>query len=163
MGSRHQRGGVEERVRAECAARLGLGDGLAMFLLSLVLLHGLIASPLLVVCIPADGRSLIELIGQDPCHHPFGGADFDCAGGFSLGSDDPADPCVDLILDNFGVTQGAMDLDSPAISALAQLAFAQPITMAIAPMPDVDTIFKLARETIIVAGHEPRLTTTLRI
>jgi hypothetical protein len=32
-----------------------------------MLVHGLIAMPLLVDCINASGRSQVELIGQDPC------------------------------------------------------------------------------------------------
>lgn len=72
----------------------------------LVLLHALISAPLLVQCIGADGRGLIEVLGNDPCHalrvpNTGGPAKGPAARGFAT-SDPGTDPCRDLLLDNPG-------------------------------------------------------------
>ncbi|MBZ5496688.1 MAG: hypothetical protein LAP85_09815 [Acidobacteriia bacterium] len=150
----------------KCAPRPAVLDLPASLLLSLVLVYGLIASPLMVECIPADGRSLVELIGRDPCHHPFGEMETSCTHDFSvalLGEGDPADPCVDLSLDNFGVTQNVMDVQSPPMMMANALADAAPCPAHLISTPGAGAIFKPAREPALGAVRDPRLTSSLRI
>ncbi len=139
---------------------------LAVLLLALALAHGLIASSLLVECIPADGRSLIELIGQDPCHHPFGAVE-------TLGGEhdtptlqmenDPTDPCVDLSLDSFGISAGVMEIQSPSTSATDRLADASIVVGMLCPAPRAEAFFKQAREPVIPADCDSQLLLFLRI
>ena len=94
----------------------------------LIFLHGLLTAPLLVECISPDGRNLIELLGQDPCHYrhisgpPAVPQNFQNSAVSRTG--DATDPCVDLFLNNLdgmsdcpGNTlsppQAPVDLDQP--------------------------------------------------
>jgi len=152
-------------LRQSAARKAGIllvSRNTAVLLLSLALLNGLVASRLLVECLPLDGSSLVELIGQDPCHHLFGGhVHKSCP--TSLGENDPSDPCVDLIMDNFGVTQSAALLqfsptlitDLPAQAAQAGENFIQ--------APTAGGIFKPAREPARIPNCDPHLNTCIRI
>lgn len=89
-------------------------------LASVVLVHGLVSLPLMVVCIRTDGQIFVELAGHDPCHHP------GVAGRRTLAhetgplsvfqSDDELDPCLDLTLYTPASVQHA-DALLPAITA----------------------------------------------
>jgi hypothetical protein len=97
-------------------------------LASLVFLHALISAPLLVQCIGADGRGLIEVLGNDPCHtlrlpDTTGPAKGAATSGLAT-SGSGTDPCRDLLLENPGcnashvetaaATPRAADSASPA-------------------------------------------------
>lgn len=150
----------------QSAARKGgilrVSRNAAMLLLSLVLLNGLIASRILVECFPSDGSSLVELIGQDPCHHPFGGhLHKSCR--TSLGESDASDPCLDLIPDNFGVTQSGALLPSPATLVTDLVALSAQAVADLFQAPNAVAPFKLAREPVRVAGCGPYSNTCIRI
>jgi len=79
-----------------------------------VFMHGFLTAPLLVECIPQDGRGIVEIMGQDPCHedrlnHPAPAG---------KGTGRPAvtdmckevDSCTDLMLDSPAATKACTDL-----------------------------------------------------
>ena len=152
------------RRSANCksAIRAGFGDSAAVLLLSLVLLNGLITAPLLVECMPADGSSLIELIGQDPCHHPFGTHDHGACP-VAAGAEDSSDPCVDLILDNLGITQGGAVLQSPLSLATHAVAANCQDDGDLCQFPGTDIMFRLAREPVITSDSDLHPYTCMRI
>ncbi len=145
------------------ALRSAIPERIALVLLSAVLVYGLVASPLLVQCIPGDGNPLVELIGQDPCHQVFGEIAAGSGHDFSFGADDPADPCLDLTLDNFGITPIVSDLQAPPGQVMAQLAEVAAAAVNSIYMPNIDATYKLAREPVILVDLDPLLTTALRI
>lgn len=75
-------------------------------LAGLVFLHALLSAPLLVQCIGADGRGLIEILGHDPCHGPqapiTAGPGKNPATRLFTASDHFVDPCQDSMLDSPG-------------------------------------------------------------
>ncbi len=85
----------------------------ALSLPILVFLHALVVSPLLVECMAADGRILVELIGIDPCHDQSGAIRISISPHSNTsrpaGAFEPADPCEDLILDFLNCTQISSD------------------------------------------------------
>jgi hypothetical protein len=153
-------------ARMKPADRPAFLSFLRSLLISMALVHGLVALPLLVECLPADGRSLVELIGQDPCHHPFGemeaGRGHDLSSSL-LGEDDPSDPCLDLSMENTGMAQNAVALPAPPMSATDQVADATCIVIYANYLSNECTTFKLAREPLITAGRDLLLTSALRI
>jgi hypothetical protein len=84
------------------AAGVAFTNCLGGILAGLVLMHGLIAAPLLVECVGADGRSLVELAGHDPCHHPARAvrtsSNHNSGQPSGLSSGEWQDPCLDLTL-----------------------------------------------------------------
>lgn len=90
-------------------------------LISLVFLHALVAHPLLVECIQADGKYFLEIMGCDPCHGLFGvtpvnaGPDVDAAAVAAIRNG--TDPCLDLFLDGPGGTRISAHLLPPAPQA----------------------------------------------
>jgi len=97
-----------------------LGSFLAMF----VLLHAVVTNPLLVQCIQADGLSLLEILGHDPCHDANAG--IGTVQGFRspalTGMKDQTDPCLDLLLDDSGDIQICSDFITPPPQAPAPAA-----------------------------------------
>lgn len=77
---------------------------LSSFLGGIMLLHALIANPLLVDCIQADGRHVLEILGYDPCHGAPRAVQADAASpdgrAGTAGIADQTDPCLDLILND---------------------------------------------------------------
>ena len=144
------------------AFRWAIPERIALALLSAVLVYGLVASPLLVQCIPGDSNPLIELIGQDPCHQIFVDHASRSGHDLSFGADDPADPCVDLTFDNFGITPIVSDLQAPPGQVVAQLAEIAAAVNRIY-MLDVNATYKLAREPGTLVDVDPCLPTALRI
>jgi len=139
---------------------------LRSLLISMVLVHGLVALPLLVDCLPADGRSLVELIGQDPCRHPLG--KMEAAGSHDLpsnllGADDPSNPCVDLSMEIAGMGQNAVALPVPPTSAAGRIADVARIIIHANYLLSECTAFKLARDPLIIAGRDLLVTSSLRI
>ena len=137
-----------------------------MLLLSLTLANGMVASSLLVECIPADGRSLVELFGQDPCHHPFGAIeihDGDHQAATLQMENDPTDPCVDLSLDSLGISAGVVELHAPSDSAPDHLADASPLAGVMCLALRAGTVLKLAREPVNPADGDSQLLLSLRI
>jgi hypothetical protein len=147
--------------------RQRITDGrMAAALLCLALAHGLVASSLLVECIPADGRSLVELIGQDPCHQPFGAVETHSGDPHAPTlhmENDPTDPCVDLSLDSFGISAGVMEIHPPSTSATDRLADASTVVGMMRLAPRAEAFFKQAREPVIPADCDSRLLLSLRI
>jgi hypothetical protein len=139
-------------------------DWFGSAILSAVLVFGLIASPWIIECIPEDGKVLVELMGQDPCHHPRGHAavaDRHLPPG--LDSSDPGDPCLDIVLDNLGLTQNGMDLYVPSQSDAAQAAiFLVDAECIFAPFGS-RRLFKLAREPVDPGMPDSCQPATLRI
>jgi len=82
---------------------------------SLVLVHGMFAAPLLVVCINADGRVLIEIVGHDPCHEPREGIHTTAAAAPHMEA--WHDPCLDLLLNKPASVQAQDSLPLPSSSA----------------------------------------------
>lgn len=161
LGERH--GNAARMKPVDRSAFLGC---LRSLLLSLVLVHGLVALPLLVNCLPGDGRSLVELIGQDPCRHPFGEIEVGGSQDLSstlLGENDPSYACVDISMQSTGIAQDAVALPAPPMSATGQIADATCITIHANYLPNECTTFKLAREPLITAGRDLLLTSSLRI
>jgi hypothetical protein len=151
------------RVHVTGLRNLAAASPAAVLCLSLMLIQGLIASPLLVECLPGDGSSLIELIGQDPCHEPF--VTLEAAGGHTqaalfLGGD-PADPCVDLSMDSFGTTQGAIEAQVPIMSHKGHPDEAFPFADGM--LPPAFILFGRARDPVPAADYNPRLLSPLRI
>ena len=70
------------------------------FITGFIFLHALVATPLLVECSQADGRYLLEILGNDPCHNP--GLEIlpPGAAGSALICSGAADPCLDLLVEN---------------------------------------------------------------
>ena len=67
----------------------------------LVFLHSLLVAPLLVECVTSDGQTLIEILGQDPCHNNYLNTESapENAPGMSAGKTaHAADPCTDFYL-----------------------------------------------------------------
>jgi hypothetical protein len=154
------------RIHINKMRSLAAASPAAALCLSLMLAQGLIASSLLVECLPGDGRSLIELIGQDPCREPFIATEAargrDHAAPF-LGEDDPADPCVDLSMDNFGMTQGAVEIHLPSMSVTDHLDETPPVAARVLPLPAAGASFKRARDPVMPADFDSRLPSSLRI
>jgi hypothetical protein len=73
---------------------------------SILLLHGLVAGPLFVRCILADGQTILEVLGQDPHQqrspNRSAGAR-ECV--LSTGAAGCADPCTDMWVDNPGALE----------------------------------------------------------
>lgn len=141
-------------------------DGLISLLISLVLVHGLVASPLLVECIPSDGSSLVEFIGQDPCHHFLGASRSSLtaerhAADFEVG--DLEDPCVDLTLDSFGLTQSLVDVQAPPVLPVDQLADSGPVAAHTIPDSNGSGCSRLAREPVTTVGCSSLQASSLRI
>jgi hypothetical protein len=139
---------------------------LLSLLLSLMLVHGMIASPLLVNCLPSDGRSLVELVGKDPCHHAAGLTDGDmdrrgARNDFAPG--DPADPCLDLILDNVGTSQPGAVLQSPMASGTWLRADAAPAPLFVHDLTDIGIPCKLPRDFLVCRMRDPHIFSSLRI
>jgi hypothetical protein len=135
-------------------------------MLSLALVHGMIASPLLVNCLPSDGRSLVELVGHDPCHHAAGLTDGDMArrgarNDFAPG--DPADPCVDLILDNVGTSQQGALLQSPMASGTGLPADVSPAPLFVRHLTNIGVPHKPARDVLVYRTQDPHTVSALRI
>lgn len=132
--------------------------------LSGVLLFGLIASPWIVECIPEDGKVLVELLGQDPCHQ--------CRGHFTAanhraadtyGQYDPTGMCLDVVLDNLGFTQNGVDLYVPMRARTDQLS-ALPVAGESLPAGHQSLVlFKLAREPVKPVKPGAGLSILLRI
>jgi hypothetical protein len=145
---------------------MGAVNPSAALCLSLLLVQGLIVSSLLVECLPGDGSSLIELIGQDPCHEHFAAAEaakgHGCAAP-SLQGEDSADPCVDLSMESFGLAQGALDIQVPSMSTLDHPDATSPVAGAVLPLPAAGALFKRARDPVMIADYNPRLSSSLRI
>lgn len=71
-----------------------------VFLPLLIFMHGFLAAPLQVECISQDGRCLIEILGQDPCHEsPPDRAVPARAGATLTGMLHQVDTCVDIMID----------------------------------------------------------------
>jgi hypothetical protein len=117
-----------------------------MALMAGVLVSGLTAAPLTVVCIPADGRVIIELLGQDPCRHPDMHSSGHHRAQTASGKSDPADPCHDLFLDHPGLTQCRADLHGSPQSGTDALRAAAMGAGGILPSCRLSILFKLARE-----------------
>jgi hypothetical protein len=143
-----------------------VGCHLISLMLSLALVHGMIASPLLVNCLPSDGRSLVELVGHDPCHHAAGltDGDRDRRGARNdLAPGDPADPCVDLILDNVGTSQPGAVLQSRMASGTGLPADVAPAPLLVRHLANIAVPCKLARDSLICCLRDPHIFSTLRI
>ena len=136
---------------------------LGKLLASLVLLHGLVSLPLLVVCIRTDGQIFVELAGHDPCHHP------GVAGRPALAhetgslsvfrSDDEPDPCLDLTLYTPASVQNA-DALLPALSATVAGSCESPdYREAAEPV----LLRRPLRESLILPGAPPDRCTFLRL
>ena len=130
------------------------------FLTALVLLHALFTGPLLVLCMPADGQCLIELVGHDPCHH-FKVIQANSDRSTKLACEEDADTCVDLMMDNPGVAQAGIDFVSlPSSPAISELAEPCDSNWSFLYAPEV---YKPAREPVLLPGSDPRCDYSLRI
>ena len=128
-----------------------------------VLVAGLIAAPLTVVCIPADGRVMIELLGQDPCRHPgMHPAAARHRAPAAFGESGPADPCHDLILDKPGLTQCGASPHVPPQPGRDSLCVIPMDAGCILPLCKSSVLFKLAREPEPEAS-DSRMVVSLRI
>jgi hypothetical protein len=78
---------------------------------SAILLHALVIGPLLVQCIPSDGRNLTELVGYDPCRQGFRNAPT-LPGAPEAWLPCDHDSCVDLMIDNPGITMAGIAITS---------------------------------------------------
>jgi hypothetical protein len=89
-------------------------------LAGLVLVHGLVSLPLLVVCIPIGGRPVVELAGHDTCHADFADHFERASQGSDLpsifGPGRPFDPCLDISMFRPAISQSA---DAPAAPGAA--------------------------------------------
>ncbi len=137
--------------------------GVIPLFLGLALVNGLTASPLLVNCIPADGRSLVELVGQDPCHHQHQETSVNNGDREDVVPGDLADPCIDLTLDNVGTAQQGAVLESPLILTSTLLAAAVPAPPLICQLPGVGVPLKKARDPLPCLAPGARLFSALRI
>ena len=93
-------------------------------LTGLVFLHALVATPLLVECFQTDGRYLLEILGNDPCHElgferPAANAPGTRA---TLESIRGTDPCLDLLMDNPGCTRICSDVPASPLQAPVRMA-----------------------------------------
>jgi hypothetical protein len=131
--------------------------------LAMALVYGLVASPLTVECIPQDGSSLVEFIGQDPCHHPCDHFSHGSGSPATLDQSNPEDPCLDLVVDNFGVPQTSLDFASPLNLCVEQLNQSVAAAAGILYLEEHDGYFKLAREPVPMPVHDPLLISSLRI
>jgi hypothetical protein len=132
---------------------------LGVLLVITVLIHGLVIGPLLVLCVTSGGEHLIELFGQDPCHH----AAMQRIKGPALldSGEDAEDPCVDLFLDNPGLSQcGAEAQPLPACTEFCDQATAPADFAALAqPLHGL----KPARSPACPPGSNPISGISLRI
>lgn len=132
------------------------GNRFASYLSSLftvsVLLHALITGPLLVLCMPGDGRCLLEFVGHDPCHH-FKTIQADSDASTRLACEEDGDTCVDLMIDNPGVARAGIALVClPAASAIPDLSDPCASDPSLLNAPE---IYKLAREPVILPACHP--------
>ena len=133
---------------------------LGSFFTALILLHALITGPLLVLCMPADGRCLIEFVGHDPCHH-FKVVQSNCDRSTKLACEEDADTCVDLMMDSPGIAQAGLDFVSlPTSCVIPELADSGDCVCDFLYVPEV---YKPAREPVILPAYDPRCDCTLRI
>ena len=88
------------------------------FIPCLVLVHALVATPLLVECFQADGGYLVEILGNDPCHNPVLTNGAEGVQESSTLNDGTFDPCIDLLMDSPGCTRICSDL--PLLSLQTQ-------------------------------------------
>jgi hypothetical protein len=144
-----------------------IAECLASLIISLVCIHGLVTSPLLVECVRADGHSIIELIGQDPCRLAAGGCEADEAAASSragLGKTlEKSEPCVDLALENLGLRQTRGELVPATSPAKAAPADFPRIGSDLPDFSMASSHFKMAREPVDVPGCDPHLSSCLRI
>jgi hypothetical protein len=77
---------------------------LSSILSGMVFLHALLTAPLLVQCIPVDGRYLIEILGNDPCRPQHEEDKLSSLRWLHTttvaSSDSKTDPCTDLTFDS---------------------------------------------------------------
>lgn len=137
---------------------------LKSILTSLVFVHALLTAPLLVQCIPPDGRYLVEMLGQDPCypHHEVvripSAQDFDSVAITNAGEE--TDPCADLLLDTFCETSICSDLLIPAPQAHKHAAHLPSDGLRF--FVGVDSL-RPEPGKIVLHGYTTRLTPVLRI
>jgi hypothetical protein len=133
-------------------------------LLSAILVYGLIASPLRVECIAEGGTTQVELIGQDPCHHPGShlAAPAACAPAIS-GDYDPTDPCLDLILENPALAQSAADIQVPQATTADPHQGIAVVSDGLFPTLSAAVFFKLARDPAECGICNSSISDTLRI
>ena len=139
---------------------------LLSLLLSLTLVHGMIASPLLVNCLPSDGRSLVELVGQDPCHHAAGLADGDTndrSAKDDLAPGGPTDPCIDLILDSVGTYQHGVVFQFPMTSGADSHAASALVPWFVQHLMDFGGLCRPARDSLTCCRRNPHVFSSLRI
>ena len=133
-------------------------------LAGLVFLHALVSAPLLVQCIGADGRGLIELLGNDPCHtlrvpSPTGSTAGPAAREFAK-SDLGADPCRDLLLESPGCNSPNVESTPATVRATDSAAPAHhPCAAGTTP----DPIREPGHPMLIRPGLHPRNIPILRI
>lgn len=142
------------------------GSPAAAALLCVALAQGMVASSLLVECIPADGSTLVELLGQDPCHQLFAAIELHWGDHHPATPQmeyDSTDPCVDLSLESLAISAGVIRNQPPAISAADQLARGSLLTGMVWFAPPAETLFKQARAPGRPADAAPQRLFSLRI
>jgi hypothetical protein len=98
---------------------------LRVFVPIFIFVHGFLTAPLLVECINQDGRCLIEILGQDPCHearreHP-NAAGGDAGSCFLTGLSHQVDTCTDLMLESAAGIKACADYSAPSPQAAPDL------------------------------------------
>ncbi len=138
----------------------------ASVLISLVLVHGLVVSSLLVECVRADGSCQLRLVGHHPCPYPVGAYE-SCNHGdesaFLFWTGASARPCVDLSMDAHGIAQESSNwtlLSFPG--KFARCCSSHDSILPVIP-PVFRVSFKLAREPVISCGCRDLSSTLLRI
>jgi hypothetical protein len=132
-------------------------------LASLVLVHGLVSLPLLVVCIRTDGQVFVELAGYDPCHHTgtsgMPGLAHETGPLSVFQSDDEPDPCLDLTLYTPASVQHADALLPELAAAVVGLSESPDRHQAVEPA----LLRRPLRESLKLPGTRADLCTFLRI
>lgn len=128
---------------------------------SVFLLHALVTGPLFIQCIPSDGRSLTELVGCDPCRHPLQGVHGYPRGPEGWTPGEQESPCVDLMIDNPGITMSGAVITSGAASRACVSAMSAETTVLCGPF--AFTTRELARAPGILSSPIGSARFSLRI
>jgi hypothetical protein len=151
---------------ARCMGGSQIQGYLIVLFCCLVLVYGLVASVLLVECMPGDGSCLVELIGSDPCQHPFGEtqtakAEDDSVAAAMRGCG-TSQSCVDMSLDHYGVSPSPVSPHDPSVLSGAQPALAAHVGASALAVPGI-ALVRPAREPVKARAVDPILQIFLRI
>jgi len=125
---------------------------------SILLLHGLIAAPIFVRCVLANGKAVLEVFGQDP-HQDCSAGPLGSHSGYVLTASysEGVGPCTDMRVDNPAV----LDI---GISRLVQVSGANAAPDLLPPAAELEIqVLDIALHPITASAHHLSPSPSLRI